>query len=711
MHFSSKFFSSALAALSLLQVSSQAPLERRQTTKEDPCTKVGKIYATGNPKVPAELAYECLKNVPFNSTQAVFITQQARTFSRVLSYQAFYNKPENLGLAIDRVDLNTTLNSIEARAKRSDGYDSEYSFNRALAELFGRYHDGHTVFLVHSLVALGSFVHDYPLAAVVQPGERQPRIYIANPENGTIGQEVIEIAGKPALQHLMGLTTSLNGHTDASWVDADTRWNKLFVDRQIDGIYSGNFANRDFYPGRSFSMKLANKTDVTVEWYALHAAGSAVKDYAGTYNTTETYKKYFLAPPVAKNGTNGTATSSTGLPYPYDVSKTELIQRRKLATVPGVILKNIPPAAYPPVVHRTKASEQTLHILNNSSIAVWSFSTFYSRSHGVSGGTPDEKNAFFLYWRQHMEETFAILKARGIKKLILDFSNNGGGRVTLGYETIRAFFPSAKPFFGMDFRRTPAVDTYVDYLDTLDSFTKIDGERFPSFDEILGPVNKYGDSFTNITRPSVKDSIKGELPNVEFNQTGNGMFSVDDIIFVTDGACGSTCVIVHEALSELGVASVAVGGRPVDSKVNKTMQAVGGVKGYEVASYSTFQTWGLIPEFKDIAEYFPKALPVQFTSQMNLRNSYEIHDLTVPLEFKYQPAEGHMYYTKEMIADRTKLWIEAANMAWDKDGKNLLKGKSPVKSDGKQPDALKFSKRSEGMLEGLAKVMKSRARV
>ncbi|KAF8451459.1 hypothetical protein BDZ91DRAFT_70967 [Kalaharituber pfeilii] len=47
---------------------------------------------------------------------------------------------------------------------------------------------------------------------------------------------------------------------------------------------------------------------------------------------------------------------------------------------------------------------------------------------------------------------------------------------------------------------------------------------------------------------------------------------------------------------------------------------------------------------------------------MNLRNSYDPSDTDIPLEFQYQPANGHLWYTSQMTNDKRILWNDVARM-------------------------------------------------
>ena len=162
--------------------------------------------------------------------------------ANILSSQAFFNDPKGLPLIVDRVDLNGTFDAIKEKIDTRK-YLSDYQFHRDLTELFGGYHDGHTKYYTMCMLGFGAFRHDYPLVSIVLPGEDTPRIYLADPSTGEVGEEIVEIAGEPVLDHLLKLVKVMKGPIDAAWIGADTRWNGLFVGRYAQEYKLGTLRN------------------------------------------------------------------------------------------------------------------------------------------------------------------------------------------------------------------------------------------------------------------------------------------------------------------------------------------------------------------------------------------------------------------------------------------------------------------------------------
>lgn len=73
----------------------------------------------------------------------------------------------------------------------------------------------------------------------------------------------------------------------------------------------------------------------------------------------------------------------------------------------------------------------------------------------------------------------------------------------------------------------------------------------------------------------------------------------------------------------------------------------------------------------DLVPYIPRRLDTNFDASFNFRNSYTPDDHKIPQGFIFQPADAHLWYTKQMINDRTILWNDV-KLTWDDEGVNKL---------------------------------------
>lgn len=74
----------------------------------------------------------------------------------------------------------------------------------------------------------------------------------------------------------------------------------------------------------------------------------------------------------------------------------------------------------------------------------------------------------------------------------------------------------------------------------------------------------------------------------------------------------------------------------------------------------------------ELDPYTPRPIDINFAATFNFRNSYTPDDHIIPQEFIFQPADAHLWYTKQMINDRTILWNDVVKLTWDSKGVNKL---------------------------------------
>lgn len=83
-------------------------------------------------------------------------------------------------------------------------------------------------------------------------------------------------------------------------------------------------------------------------------------------------------------------------------------------------------------------------------------------------------------------------------------------------------------------------------------------------------------------------------------------------------------------------------------------------------------------------KYLIDPVGINLRAAVNLRNSYNPEDLIIPTEFLFQPADGHLWYTKQMLVDRTILWNDVVKLTWDSKGENkLIKARTEKPKDYK----------------------------
>ncbi|CAG8769311.1 39423_t:CDS:2, partial [Gigaspora margarita] len=125
---------------------------------------------------------------------------------------------------------------------------------------------------------------------------------------------------------------------------------------------------------------------------------------------------------------------------------------------------------------------------------------------------------------------FKLFADKGIKKIILDLSNNGGGYVFIGHYINKLLFPNIQNF-------------PLDY--------KVNDISIPFIKEISRIKNRIGNIFHYKSFLSVNTKFSFDIVN-----------DFIDIIILTNGLCQSICAIIAQRLAEINVPTIAVGGFP-----------------------------------------------------------------------------------------------------------------------------------------------------
>jgi len=477
------------------------------------------------------MAYACLTSVPFDSKRASYIARQMRLFTQIYSAQTFFHDPPTPELRIKPVDLNGTFDEIEKKAATKNGYTNDYMFQTDLMKLYNSFHDGHVNYIPSCAVSF-PFFHNYPLIEIYN-GKDLPLIYTADPVTGDLRDEIVEVNGEEVHKHLEGLALQL---PDLGWIDPDARYNTLLSSKNPQtGVAYGTFAQRTFYDEHSFKMKTRDGKEIDVQWQAYIAKKPNFKNskefeekacldqqYAGIENQK---REFHLREDSLVERRR--ALHAKEISREINLYRRQLLEKRTGGG--GLTSRQTQKSMYWPPLNLAMAGiEQSIHILS-ADTAVWGIHAFEDK---------DESDSFFAQWDAFMDEAVGMLKTRGVKRILIDVSNNGGGFVALGITSIRKFFPASQPFYGFDLRRSPALDLLIEYSAdadqshlSLNMSRDINNNEFTSIQEFLGPVYKYGDYFTSMGRWDVADTIGDTGLNIP--TTGDPPFSIDDIALVS----------------------------------------------------------------------------------------------------------------------------------------------------------------------------------
>lgn len=594
-------------------------------------------------------------------------------------------------------DFWAAYESIYDKATAGD-YANEYEFGFDLYTVFQRSHDGHFAYIPDSVGGIFTWGRPTPLVSVSTDGTSIPQVYVyADVLDASVGNAsftpspLTEIDGQDATEYL------LNWSQIGSLQDRDALWNNMFyLLAQVSlgssgtgtGTFSGGGRGRWVYPGANTTLTFKNGSSVTTENFA-----RVLQPFANITSGADIYETFFTIPPgepqqileiVSSIKASSTATTSTSAP----------------ASTSTAASTSIPAPGYPSPIVREKNNLNSGYFLEGDDyddVAVLSVPSFV-------GTTADEidfqaVNTYFI------ERAVAA----GKKKLIIDVSANGGGTILQGYDLFKQLFPSIQPYGATRFRAQEALNLVgqeasaycglvprsldtnatvqevcsaaVNYRTDVDENYK----NFYSWREKYGP-HEYGpepDNFTSLIRWNLSDVLTpdnsgGIYVSGYLNRTNITMqpFEADNIVFVTDGYCASTCTIFAEFLTQqAGVKTIALGGRP-----NKDIiQAVGGVKGRNDYPYDyilELATYPFLFELLHDEDYYNSTVLGEYTDLpflrspsdpvVNSRDGIAKGDETgTPTQFVYEAADCRVYYTPAMAVDQTAAWKTIADVAFN----------------------------------------------
>ncbi|CAG8711497.1 6262_t:CDS:2, partial [Racocetra persica] len=528
----------------------------------------------------------CFKSIPFNATNAAQIIDSA---SHILSsYYVFLdqaNKNPPNGFTYQPINIIGELKSL-----RKKKFKPDYDFKTALRTLIFKLKDGHTRF--ESLCYQNfNYEQNLSLYSVITTDKkkRQKQVFkdSVNPSNNDC--EVTEIEGKPALQ----LIIEFANNSIAQSKDLGVRFNMALA--PSNGLFASQFTSRIDLPENSiitYKLLCPQKKPFLLKrkWSITFDGGVEFFDNVCLNLNSE-----------ATLPNNNVASSRNKDEMSTSSDKVTKLISRKVSK-----LNNKQKIAHAKLIY--EGYDAAFYTLDDENV-------------GVAVITGEKEND-----ESSLQEGFE--KLRKVKKLILDFSNNDGGDITV---------PLIKKNFK---KRNPESDSLYDpnlYL------------VFPSGDRFSSPDQFIGSRKTHTSNLYLNALTSDELKRIK--DTPRFPWKSDDIIILTNGYCASACALITLFFSEIHkVETIAVGGL-LDNKL----------------SFSTFPGGQLTSSNIIINDAGDHAADVSFPNLLLLavRKSVSFFKNNTEkevLEYSYRPADHRFYYNEANAKDPSILWAEAAKI-------------------------------------------------
>ena len=633
------------------------------------------------PAVDAELAYACLKSMPFDSNDASTTLDEIKKMVEFQSTLSYLKDPPK-GWPNEPVDIMAGLEDIRIKVE-SPEYSNEYDFEEDIAALMVKAHDGHLAW--YGMAYAGAFMwrrsSNFALISASRDGNEVPRIWAMQDFNGTNSYEpspVTMVDGRDVVEFLND-EANLNAYHDP-----DTRFNAMFFMQPAENY--GYFTSPRFYPGASTNVTYENGTTDTYRngaivlqpetWSDIYSAESFYETYvhANTTSTLGVKKRDVNAPPIhLENPRDHEFSGALGQEY-------------------GSV-----PVFYPDPVVAHSADQVPLagYFIDTSAgtIGVLVVQTFNTED--VTGARE---------FQRVIQEYISQAQARGVEKHIIDVRTNGGGKVLSGYDMYLQFFPSQVPQTQSRYRGHRASEIFGENISSFEELTLTNGvlftsvfsndaylsadlEPFADWKAMYPPKRFQNDTFTSLLKYNLSDPVTTSNARLGLGITITGYnslsnftqdpFRAEDMIILTDGICASTCSIFTELMTQQSnVRTLAVGGRPQLGP----MVAVGGTKGtlvlptlymHAMSTYMTLAFADSVSQAMAWRDVLPFPAPIatldaSVNFQDNIRAGME--DAGVPTQFLNDTATARIWYQPADFFNVTGLWERVAGVAWGRDG-------------------------------------------
>ncbi|TDZ29030.1 Peptidase S41 family protein ustP [Colletotrichum spinosum] len=658
-----------LAGLAAAVPASANPL-RRQTARSEACAEIGRAYdearsSKSSATVKPSVAYECLRSIPVDVERDVALIKYLRPWLEFQSTIGILPDPPEEYL-YPGVDIFGGFDNI-TRAVEGGEYDSQYDFALDLYRLINvKPREGHLGYTP----VLGSLLDfDTPelFISISVDGLKTPKVYLHSDYTKSVRQdyeasEVTKFDDASIVDYLQ--QRSVDNSRDQ---DPDAAYNEQLFTAALDN--TGQTAGAGRYMHTTLSdesvIELANGTKLTMTNLArVNANFSGITSGEDVHRRFEVPDRYGEAEGSVNTTQTSFSPSLDGLPDPF------VIHRDRYVT------------GYHP---------ETPKLDDTAVLVVSSFT-----SQVTDRRTGDDVTDFIRVHTHFVERS----RRERRSKLVIDLQGNGGGYVASAMSMYAVLFPEGgdaahmnmrlRAHAALDWVGTTAQSAGVDPQDLpypfgYSGFLDENLRNFSDWRDFYGPETIGGREYTNVVQPGEMRFAATGAPGFEIPEP---WFEPKDTVIVTDGHCASACAYVVGMMArELGVQTVALGGRPIEAP----MQAIGGTKGGPVITlypyqliYPALEALAVPPGDVDVTPFAdptpPLAGPSTESWAVNSANVYLDDDLDgTPVQFRYEAANCKLFFTWETLTDFTKLWEAVVNVKWN--GAKCVKG-STTNADG-----------------------------
>ncbi|CAG8787197.1 25363_t:CDS:2, partial [Gigaspora margarita] len=607
------------AYLFALTVNVQSYIIPREVLDSDGCARIHNEFIT---KKKTNFSYadvkDCYQRFPFDKDIA---SKTIDTLIGLVSgFYVFLDKakePPKPGFDFRPVDLKSELENF-----RDKSYSTLYDFTTDVKHLFYDLKDQHTMFGSYCFTTF-VFHTNMTFYSVINNGEQKIKVFDDTIDQCNIDCEVTHIDGQQALK----VITEFAKNSVYASRDLGVRFNIA-----LDRAYKfPSFAVRTELPDITYTLKCDNKNsfDVKRNW---NAFVQNVKDL----NKFKDSKSYFDN--ICNPSEGGRPVSSFLEITIIPDSLNEIFEQDQSIT-------------------KIKIIDSFISFFKVQDFGIVKFYNEYPADrNGTTNMLPD------------VIQGFKELANAGVKKVVLDFSDNIGGYIFTTYFISLLLFPNTFPSFDIDIRiskqmRLAITEQYklLTSNNIYDIQSYVDAKTYANFtsaeDFIGNNVYERGGIKDNYSNKYVDGTnINPMRKIIQTNLTTPLPWKPEDFIILTNGLCGSSCALITEHAAEFSnISTVAIGGLAC----NKLLSYSSFIGGTVVNATQTFDSLGELGLINNTLMHKPFPL-TGMTSNYAMKEVYSKINPDEILDFTFKPADFRLFYDEKNVRNFSILWSQAA---------------------------------------------------
>ncbi|RIB14790.1 hypothetical protein C2G38_2194044 [Gigaspora rosea] len=569
---------------------------------------------------------DCYESFPFDKDVA---SKTIDTLTDLIGgFYSFLDKakePPQPGFDFRPIDLIAELNVF-----RKKSFKTLYDFTTGVKHLFNELKDGHADFSSNCFTTF-AFYTNMTFYSVIDNRKQKIKVFDDTIDRSNIDCEVTHIDGQEAFQ----VISEYAKNSVYASRDLGVRFN-MALDFSYKEI---SFAIRYEIPKKpdiTYTLQCNNdkEFDVKRNWIAF--SNSA---FLNNFNDSKTYFDNICNPIQQPVSSNSNFREITNI---FNNANGLLIERDQSVTTIGIVENS---------VGFFKVEDFGVVKILTEAPAVLNDATFENLIQGFKG-----------------------LANTGVKKVVLDLSDNGGGYPTLILFFNILLFPNTYPSYDFDIRiseqmklaitkqfKLATLDNIFDMKDYVNAKTH---SNFTSVDDIFGNniYTRGGVKENYSNKIAASDSDLKKISQLIQSLTTPLPWKPEDYIILTNGYCGSACAFISQHAVEFNnVTTVAVGGIASNPSLSYS-SFPGGEMVYSNQIFDSLDKLGLLNN-----TLMPKPFPLNGMSiTFPINEVYGKINLDEILEFAFRPANFRLFYDDQNIRNISILWSQAAALIGSK---------------------------------------------